>query len=94
MLMTGFFLLGLAQALQRLILDGEYGVMVGIVDGKIKRVPLAECAGKLKIVDPNDQDCTGCKADRYQFWRLRDKCLKYKELIYELYCSLPEVQTG
>lgn len=27
------------------ILDGEYGIMIGIVNGKIKRVPLEECAG-------------------------------------------------
>lgn len=31
------------------ILDGEYGIMIGIVNGKIKRVPLEECAGKLKM---------------------------------------------
>ena len=30
------------------ILDGEYGIMIGIVNGKIKRVPLEECAGKLE----------------------------------------------
>ena len=38
---------GAAQA----IMDEEYGVMIG----KIKRVPLAECAGKLKMVSPKDQ---------------------------------------
>ena len=43
------------------ILDGEYGVMIGIVDGKIKRVPLAECAGKLKTVDPKDQTVLAAK---------------------------------
>ena len=37
------------------ILDEEYGVMIGVVNGKIKRVPLAECAGKLKMVSPKDQ---------------------------------------
>ena len=37
------------------IMDGEYGIMIGIVDNKIKRVPLAECAGKLKMVSPKDQ---------------------------------------
>ena len=42
---------GAAQA----IIDGEYGVMIGVVNGKIKRVPLEECAGKLKMVSPKDQ---------------------------------------
>ena len=28
---------------------------VGVVNGKIKRVPLEECAGKLKMVSPKDQ---------------------------------------
>ena len=37
------------------ILDEDYGIMVGIINGKIKRVPLAECAGKLKMVSPKDQ---------------------------------------
>ena len=29
--------------------------MIGVVNGKIKRVPLEECAGKLKMVSPKDQ---------------------------------------
>ncbi len=29
--------------------------MIGVVNGKIKRVPLDECAGKLKMVSPKDQ---------------------------------------
>ena len=37
------------------ILDEEYGVMIGVINGKIKRVPLEECAGKLKMVSPKDQ---------------------------------------
>ena len=37
------------------ILDGEYGIMIGVINGKIKRVPLADCAGKLKMVSPKDQ---------------------------------------
>ena len=36
-------------------LKDEYGYMVGIVNGKIKKVPLQECAGKLKMVSPDDQ---------------------------------------
>ena len=35
-----------------LILNKEYGYMVGIVDGDTKKVPLSEVAGKLKYVDP------------------------------------------
>ncbi len=49
---------GAAQA----ILDEEYGVMIGIINGKIKRVPLAECAGKLKTVSPKDQTVQAAKA--------------------------------
>ena len=43
------------------ILDEEYGVMIGIVNGKIKRVPLEECAGKLKMVSPKDQTVKAAK---------------------------------
>lgn len=38
-----------------MILDEEYGYMVGIVNGKMKKVPLSEVAGKLKTVSPKDQ---------------------------------------
>ena len=47
----GDYSTGAAQA----IMDEEYGVMIGVINGKIKRVPLAECAGKLKMVSPDDQ---------------------------------------
>ena len=43
------------------ILDEEYGIMIGVVNGKIKRVPLAECAGKLKMVSPKDQTVKAAK---------------------------------
>ena len=43
------------------ILDGEYGIMIGVVNGKIKRVPLADCAGKLKMVSPKDQTVKAAK---------------------------------
>ena len=42
-------------------MDGEYGIMIGIVNGKIKRVPLEECAGKLKMVSPKDQTVKAAK---------------------------------
>ena len=38
-----------------LILNKEYGYMVGIVDGDTKKVLLSEVAGKLKYVDPKCQ---------------------------------------
>ena len=43
------------------IIDQEYGVMIGIVDGKIKIIPLEECAGKLKMVSPKDQTVKAAK---------------------------------
>lgn len=39
----------------KLIFEEDYGYMVGIVEGRAKKVPLAECAGKLKSVSPGDQ---------------------------------------
>ena len=38
-----------------LILNKEYGCMVGIVDGDTKKVPLSDVAGKLKYVDPKSE---------------------------------------
>ncbi len=37
------------------ILKQEYGIMVASVNNAIKKVRLADCAGRLKMVDPNDQ---------------------------------------
>lgn len=39
----------------KLILDGEYGYMIGMVNGKTKKVPLGDVAGKLKMVEPDCQ---------------------------------------
>lgn len=39
----------------RLIMKEDYGYMVGIINGKVKKVPLGEVAGKLKMVSPDDQ---------------------------------------
>jgi 6-phosphofructokinase 1 len=36
-------------------MDGEFGVMIGMVNGKTKRIPLGEVSGKLKAVDPDGQ---------------------------------------
>lgn len=45
--------LGVAAA--KLILEEQYGYMVGIVNNKTKKVPLGEVAGKLKTISPDDQ---------------------------------------
>ncbi len=37
----------------KLIMDEEYGYMVGIIHGETCKVPLGEVAGKLKMVDPD-----------------------------------------
>ena len=42
-------------AAAELILNQQYGYMVGIQNGKVVKVPLSEVAGKLKMVDPNAQ---------------------------------------
>ena len=42
-------------------LDKQYGYMVGMVNGKVKKIPLGKCAGKLKTVDPNAQEVLQAK---------------------------------
>ena len=42
----------LGAAAADLILNEDYGYMVGIKNGNIRKVPLEEVAGKLKMVDP------------------------------------------
>lgn len=44
----------IGSAAADLIMKEEYGYMVGIVNGRMKKVPLEECAGKLKMVSPSD----------------------------------------
>lgn len=39
----------------KLILEGDYGYMVGMINGKTKKVPLGDVAGKLKMVEPDCQ---------------------------------------
>ena len=51
----------------RAIMDADYGCMIGLVDGKMKRVPLGECAGKLKTVDPNSSIITEAKMTGISF---------------------------
>lgn len=45
----------LGAAAAKAIMDKEFGCMIGMINGKTKRVPLGEVAGKLKMVDPNGQ---------------------------------------
>ena len=45
----------------QLILNDDYGYMVGIINGKIKKVPLGEVAGKLKEVKPDCQEIREAK---------------------------------
>ena len=42
----------LGAAAAELILNQDYGYMVGIKNGETVKVPLGEVAGKLKMVDP------------------------------------------
>lgn len=51
----------LGSAAAKLILNDEYGYMVGIVNGKTKKVLLEECAGKLKMVTPDAQEIRDAK---------------------------------
>lgn len=45
----------LGSAAAKAILDQNFGVMIAMINGKTKRVPLQDVAGKLKTVDPNSQ---------------------------------------
>lgn len=45
----------LGAAAGQLILDGEYGYMVAMINGETKKVPLQDVAGKLKMVEPDSK---------------------------------------
>ena len=45
----------LGSAAAKAIMDEDYGHMIAMVNGKTKRVPLGDVAGKLKVVDPTCQ---------------------------------------
>ena len=51
----------------RAIMDEDYGCMIGLVNGKMKRVPLGDCAGKLKTVDPKSSIITEAKMTGISF---------------------------
>ena len=45
----------LGAAAAQAIMDEDYGNMIAMINGKTKRVPLGEVAGRLKTVDPDCQ---------------------------------------
>ena len=45
----------LGAAAAKAIMEEDYGYMIGMVNGKTKRIPLEDVAGKLKTVDPDSQ---------------------------------------
>ncbi len=45
----------LGASAAKAILEGDFGYMIGMVNGETKRVPLQDVAGKLKVVDPKCQ---------------------------------------
>ena len=49
-------------AAAQMILDKDYGNLVGIKNGEIVRVPLEDVAGKLKTVDPESSIIEEAKA--------------------------------
>lgn len=51
----------LGSSAAKLIMNKDYGYMVGIVNGKVKKVPLEDCAGKLKTVSPDAQEVQDAK---------------------------------
>ena len=52
----------LGSAAAELIMDRNFGNMIGVVNGEMKPVPLEEVAGKLKRVDPNSDIIKEIKA--------------------------------
>ncbi len=51
----------IGSAAAKMIMKDEYGYMVGIVNGKTRKVPLEECAGKLKMVTSDAQEIKDAK---------------------------------
>ena len=70
--MTAYSLAGSDQKQAEMILDGEYGFMVGYKHREIVKVPLEEVAGKLKMLDPNASIDKRGEDDRHQLRRLKD----------------------
>ena len=53
--MTAFFATVWVRQQRQAIMEEDYGNMIAMVNGKTKRVPLGDVAGKLKSVDPECQ---------------------------------------
>lgn len=51
----------LGSAAAKLIMNEEYGYMVAMINGKTKKVPLGDVAGKLKVVTPDAQEIKDAK---------------------------------
>lgn len=51
----------LGSAAAKMIMDEEYGYMVAMINGKTKKVPLGDVAGKLKVVTPDAQEIKDAK---------------------------------
>lgn len=45
----------LGAAAAQMILDGEFGYLVGIRNNQITKIPLQDVAGKLKVIEPGEQ---------------------------------------
>ena len=45
----------LSYEMAQAVMDEDYGNMIAMINGKTKRVPLGEVAGRLKTVDPDCQ---------------------------------------
>ena len=52
----------LGSAAAELILERNFGNMIGVINGEMKPIPLAEVAGKLKRVDPDSEIIKEIKA--------------------------------
>ena len=53
-----------------MILDGEFGYLVGMKNNHIAKIPLADVAGKLKMIQPDDEMVQEAKAHGNFIWRL------------------------
>ena len=68
--MTRVFASRLGSKAGQMILDGEFGYMVGYKKREMVKVPLEEVAGKLKMVDPQRLHRQGGQAAGHLLRRL------------------------
>lgn len=57
----------LGSAAAQAIMDKDYGCMIAMINDETKRVPLADVAGNLKIVDPNSSIIADAKRTGISF---------------------------